>query len=99
MAELANSNHIRVVLSSVMPVYDYSWEPGLQPAEKIVRLNSWIKSYCQKKHFIYLDYFSSLADERNGMKAALTVDGVHANMAGYKVMEPLAESAIHKALK
>ncbi|MDP4276526.1 MAG: SGNH/GDSL hydrolase family protein [Bacteroidota bacterium] len=99
MAELANSNHIRVILSSVMPVYDYPWKPGLQPAEKIVRLNSWIKSYCKKKHFIYLDYFSALADERNGMKASLTVDGVHANMAGYKVMEPLVESAIHKALK
>ena len=50
------------------------------------------------KGFVYLDYFSSLADERNGMKAALTMDGVHANIEGYKVMEPLAEVAIQKAL-
>lgn len=99
MAELASENHIRVILSSVMPVYDYPWKPGLEPAGKIVRLNSWIKSYCRKKHFIYLDYFSALADERNGMKSSLTVDGVHANKSGYKVMEPLVEAAIKKALK
>lgn len=98
MAELAKENGIRVVLSSVLPVYDYPWKPGLKPAEKIVTLNKWIKQYCFTKGFVYLDYFSSLADERNGMKAALTMDGVHANIDGYKVMEPLVEIAVQKAL-
>jgi len=98
MSELASANGIQVVLSSVLPVYDYPWKPGLKPAEKIVTLNAWIKQYCAKKGFIYLDYFSSMVDERNGMKAALTKDGVHANLEGYKVMEPLVEAAIQKAL-
>ena len=98
MAELANANGIHVVLSSVMPVYDYPWKPGLKPAEKIITLNAWIKQYCDKKGFIYLNYFSSMVDERNGMKASLTKDGVHANVDGYKVMEPLVEAAIQKAL-
>jgi len=98
MSELAKENGIRVVLSSVLPVFDYPWKPGLKPAEKIITLNAWIKKYCDKKGFIYLDYFSSLADERNGMKAALTIDGVHANLAGYKIMEPLVEEAIQRAL-
>jgi len=99
MAELASANGIRVVLSSVLPVYDYPWKPGLQPAEKIVTLNAWIKSFCEKKGFIYLDYFTLMADERHGMKAELTTDGVHANAEGYKVMEPLAVAAIKQALK
>jgi lysophospholipase L1-like esterase len=99
MAELANANDIRVVLSSVMPVYDYPWRRGLQPSEKIVTLNAWIKRYCEKKGFIYLDYFTPMADERHGMKAELTLDGVHANAEGYKVMEPLAQEAIKQALK
>ena len=98
MSELASANGIQVVLSSVLPVYDYPWKPGLKPAEKIVTLNAWIKQYCAKKGFIYLDYFSSMVDERNGMKAALTKDGVHANLEGYKVMEPLVEAAIRNAL-
>ncbi len=98
MAELAKANGIRVVLSSVLPVYDYPWKPGLKPANKIIDLNTWIKQYCDNKGFIYLDYFSSFADENNGMKSTLTTDGVHANVAGYKVMEPLVEAAIQKAL-
>nr|MBP6774873.1 acylhydrolase [Gemmatimonadaceae bacterium] len=31
MAELARANGIRVVLCSVLPVYDYPWKPGLIP--------------------------------------------------------------------
>jgi len=98
MAELANANGIHVVLSSVLPVYDYPWKPGLKPAEKIVTLNNWIKLYCEKNGFIYLDYFTAMADERKGMKASLTKDGVHANLEGYKVMEPMVEAAIQKAI-
>jgi len=98
MAELASANNIHVVLSSVLPVFDYPWRPGLKPADKIVTLNAWIKQYCEKNGFIYLNYFTSMADERNGMKASLTIDGVHANVAGYKIMEPLVEAAIQLAL-
>jgi len=98
MSELAKENDIRVVLSSVLPVFDYPWKRGLKPANKIIALNTWIKNYCEKRGIIYLDYFSSFADERNGIKAALTIDGVHTNVAGYKIMEPLVEEAIQKAL-
>jgi len=99
MAELAKSHNIKVVLSSVLPAYDYPWKPGLQPAEKIVALNKMIKDYAIKKGFVYLDYFSPMADERHGLKAGLGDDGVHPNLAGYKIMEPLAEKAIKDALK
>jgi lysophospholipase L1-like esterase len=39
-----------------------------------------------------------MSDERHGMKTELTSDGVHPNLAGYNIMEPLVESAIMKAL-
>src|SRR5204862_6276734 len=38
MAEVARANGIAVVLSSVLPVYDYPWKPGLEPAPKIMAL-------------------------------------------------------------
>jgi len=99
MSELARVHNIKVVLSSVLPAYDYPWRRGLQPAEKIVTLNAWIKDYCQKNGFVYLNYFSAMADERNGLKSEFSEDGVHPNQKGYQVMEPLAEAAIQKALK
>jgi lysophospholipase L1-like esterase len=98
MAELAKVNGIRVVISSVIPAFDYPWKPGLEPAEKIAALNELLKTYAKKNGIVYLDYFSAMADDRKGLKAELTYDGVHPNEAGYKVMGPLAEKAIAEAL-
>jgi len=36
MVELAKVNNIKVLLSSVLPVYDYPWAPGLNPAKKLL---------------------------------------------------------------
>jgi acetyl esterase/lipase/lysophospholipase L1-like esterase len=99
MAELARANNIRVVLSSVLPAFDYPWRPGLEPSEKIVRLNTLIQAYAKKTGAVYLDYFSAVVDERKGLKKELGYDGVHPNLAGYRVMGPLAERAIEMALK
>ena len=98
MAELAKANKIKVVLSSVLPAFDYPWKPGLQPAEKIIALNVMIKNYADKNGIVYVDYFSALVDERKGLKKELSGDGVHPNKAGYLIMQPLAEEAIKKAL-
>lgn len=98
MCEIAKANGITVILASVLPAYDFPWRTGLKPAEKVVELNNWMKQYAHQNGIIYLDYFASMADERNGLKSELTYDGVHPNLAGYKVMEPLAEAAIAKAL-
>ena len=99
MAEIAKANDIRVVLSSVLPVYDYPWRKGLEPAPKIVALNAWMRSYAASHGATYLDYHTAMADERQGLQAALTYDGVHPNEAGYRVMAPLAERAIEDALR
>ncbi len=99
MAELAKAANIEVILSSVLPAFDYPWRRGLDPSQKIITLNKWIKAYAMEHDCFYLDYFSSLVDDRNGMKAEYSPDGVHPNLAGYKIMEPLAENAIAIALQ
>jgi lysophospholipase L1-like esterase len=99
MAELAHANGIRVVLSSVLPVYDYPWRPGLQPAQKIIALNAWIKEYASKHDAVYLDYHTAMVDARGGMRRELSEDGVHPNEAGYRLMAPMAEKAIAEALR
>lgn len=99
MAEMAHANGIKVVLSSTLPAYDYPWKPGLEPATKIIELNKMIKSYCKKNGHVYLDYFSAMVDERNGLPKKYAEDEVHPTIEGYKVMEPLVEEAIAKILK
>lgn len=98
MTELARANNIKVVLCSVLPAFKYPWRPVIQPAEKIIELNQMIKSYADKNGIIYLDYYSLMVDEQKGLKTEYTTDGVHPNEAGYKVMAPLVEEAIARAL-
>jgi len=99
MAEIAEAHGIRIVLTSVTPAFDYPWRKGLEPAGKVVALNAWIKDLCAKRHYVYADYFTPMADEKQGMKDGLSVDGIHPTAEGYKIMAPIAESAIAQALQ
>jgi lysophospholipase L1-like esterase len=98
MVEIAKVNDIKVVLCSVLPAFDYPWKPGLEPAQKIVDLNKWIMDYADKNEIIYIDFFTPMADERNWLKKEYSEDGVHPNLAGYKLMEPILEKAIEETL-
>lgn len=98
MAEIAKAYNIKVVIASVHPAYDYPWRPGLKPNEKIPALNKLLKTYSEKNEIVYLDYFSAMVDDKNGLRSDLGSDGVHPNKKGYQIMAPLAEAAIKKAL-
>ena len=98
MTELARAHGIRVVLASVLPVSDYPWRRGLQPAGKVRELNAWIKQYATSAGAIYLDYYSTLSNADGGLDPNLAKDGVHPTPAGYERMAPLAEKAIARAL-
>lgn len=99
MAELAQANGIRVVMCSVLPVFDYPWKPGLEPAPKIIALNSWIRTYAKAHKAQYADFHSAMADGRQGLPKELAADGVHPNATGFKLMAPIVEQAIAAALK
>ena len=103
MAELARAHGVRVVFSSVLPVHNYTEKSkdffAQRPTARILELNTWLKDYCAKNTVVYLDYFSALVDDKGLLKKELADDGLHPNDAGYKIMVPLAEAAIAKALK
>ncbi len=104
MSDLAHSNGIRVVFSSVLPVHDFGLYDGSpiivtdrRPPAKILALNEWIKTHTAKHGEIYLDYFSAMVDDHGFLKKELSEDGLHPNKTGYAVMAPLAEKAIAEA--
>ena len=99
MAESAKKNKIGVALCSVLPAYDFSWRSGLQPAEKIIKLNAMISTYARKHKIVYVDYYSAMVDERKGLNKRFSDDGVHPTTAGYKMMGPILEKAIATVFK
>lgn len=102
MEEIARTNGIRIVFSSVLPVNNYTAKSEdffpLRPPAKIEALNLWLKKYCGAHGDIYLDYYTAMVDPRGLLKREYAEDGLHPTDAGYAVMAPLAEAAIHKAL-
>jgi acyl-CoA thioesterase-1 len=88
MSDLATANRIRVVLCSMLPSSNIPWKPDVEPAPRIAALNQWLNAYAAQKGYVYVDYYSSMKDERGGLPTALSKDGVHPTAAGYAIMVP-----------
>ena len=90
MAELAINHGIKIILSSVLPVYKYPWAEHIENVpETIKNVNRQLEKFSTANDLLYLDYYSSMVDERCGLKNEYTTDGVHLNRGGYKVMSNL----------
>tara|TARA_Y100000746_G_scaffold36621_1_gene27408 strand:+ start:1828 stop:2466 length:639 start_codon:yes stop_codon:yes gene_type:complete len=99
MAEIAKAYQMKVVLSSILPVYEYDWAREIKdPPSTIQAVNDALKQYASDHGLIYLDYFSSMVDERQGLNSDYTSDGVHPNESGYILMSSLAEEVLSELL-
>ena len=99
MAEIAKAYQMKVVLSSILPVYEYDWAREIKdPPSTIQAVNDALKQYASDQGLIYLDYFSSMVDERQSLNSDYTSDGVHPNESGYILMSSLAEEVLSELL-
>jgi len=58
-----------------------------------------IKAYADANKIPFVDYYSALVDERGGLPAEIAADGVHPNMKGYAIMEPIVLKTIRRYVK
>ena len=99
MAELARAHQIKVVLSSILPVFQYEWAKEIKDAPATIdSVNDELKKYVNDHGLVYLDYFSPMVDERKGLNKDYTYDGVHPNQDGYILMSSLAEKVLSRLL-
>ena len=99
MAELARAHQIKVVLSSILPVFEYEWAKEIKDVPATIdSVNDELKKYVNDHGLVYLDYFSSMVDERKGLNKDYTYDGVHPNQDGYILMSSLAEKVLSRLL-
>jgi lysophospholipase L1-like esterase len=97
MASLAKAQGVKVILSSILPV-NFPNMIAARPPDKILELNKYIQELCAKEGYLYLDYFAALKDDEGHFRKDLANDGLHPNAEGYKIMAPLVQAAIDKAL-
>lgn len=105
IADLAEKHAIKPIFASILPTSDHHKDKNPRfemtkgrPLAVIRELNQYIARMCQQRGFIYLNYYDATVDATGQLKAELANDGLHPNTEGYRVMAPLAESAIEKAL-
>lgn len=99
MAQIAQANGIKVILSSVLPAGGFRWNKVVTDgAEKIVKLNKQIRKYAEENGLPYIDYHSAMKDKKDALKAEHSEDGVHPNRAAYSIMESVAKPIIDSVL-
>lgn len=95
MCEIARYHHIRPIICSVLPVYEYPWRKEIKnPTLEIQKLNTLLRNYALQNGITYVDYYTAMADERGGLPWEYSTDGVHPTSAGYDVMEQLIVKAL-----
>lgn len=101
ITELAQAHGIKVILSSVLPVSDYTprKQTEKRPPADVLKLNAWLKNYAAQAKAGYADYFRATVDDKGFLRDGLSGDGLHPNAKGYALMAPLAEAAIAAALR
>jgi len=99
MCELAQFHKIKPVLCSILPAHEFRWNKELTPAADIKLLNEMIKAYANAHKIPFVDYYAALVDERGGLPVEIAPDGVHPNMKGYEIMEPIVLKTIRKHIK
>ncbi|MCC6265149.1 MAG: SGNH/GDSL hydrolase family protein [Bryobacterales bacterium] len=70
-----------------------------RPPADILKLNAWLREYAGRVGAVYADYYAAFADEKGWLKEGYSEDGLHPNSAGYRLMAPVAEAAIGKAMR
>jgi lysophospholipase L1-like esterase len=90
---------------SLLPISDYHSDRNprylrskRRPPGTILALNDWLQGFCRQRNYIYVDYHSQLADADGFLRRDAANDGLHPNSAGYRLMAPVAQEAIDKAL-
>jgi lysophospholipase L1-like esterase len=53
----------------------------------VILLNHFLKQESRERHFTYLDLYSTMVDEKGGIKASLSSDGVHLTPKAYTLWE------------
>jgi lysophospholipase L1-like esterase len=104
IADLADTYKIKPIFASILPVNDYqkNVNPNFErtryrPLATIVTLNNWLKSFCEKRGYTFLNYYLAMADPQGFLQRDLADDGLHPNSRGYRIMAPLALDAIERA--
>jgi lysophospholipase L1-like esterase len=94
IGDVAKAHGVQPIFASVLPASGEAAK--VRTPEAIQKVNSWLRDYCIRENFIFVDYYTAMADSQGMMKPELSDDGVNPNSRGYRVMSPLVLDGIER---
>jgi len=94
IGDVAKAHGVQPIFASVLPASGEAAK--MRTPEAIQKVNTWLRDYCIRESFIYIDYYTAMADSKGMMKPELSDDGVNPNARGYRVMSPLVLDGIDR---
>ena len=94
LVDIAEANHIQVILGTLLPSRTNPYIVGLNLTPQILEVNTWIRAYAAERHLLLIDYYPALAEPDGAFNKAYTIDGLHPSPAGYAVMSRLLERTL-----
>ena len=67
---------------------------GIRRNNTIQEINKMLKEYCAEEDITYIDVYSELIDENNNLNINYTIEGLHLNEEGYKVVTEVLKQYI-----
>lgn len=99
IVDLAEANGIRVVIGSLLPASRLPYQPDARPAAAVLQMNTWLRALASRRGLGYIDYHHLMADDEQGLPAALSNDALHPHREGYRRMVTLTKPALEAALR
>lgn len=96
MVEIARANKIKPIVCSILPAAKYPWRPEIQSVPMVQKINQMLKDYCKKHKVKYIDFYTPMVDENNGLPKKYANDGIHPTSDGYAVMEKVLLENLNK---
>lgn len=94
IGDVAKAHSIPPVFATLLPAGGEAAKT--RTPEAIQKVNNWIRDYCIRENFIFIDYYTAMADDKGMMKADLSDDGVNPNARGYRVMSPILLDGVQR---
>jgi lysophospholipase L1-like esterase len=94
MADIADANHIKVVIAAITPCRACA-VTSRDPAT-IVAANAWLRQFAAQRGYAFVDYYAALADAGGQLAAPLSKDGLHTTEEGYHRMWALLAPIISR---
>ena len=89
----------KVILCSLLPANKYYWSNAIEnPSQEIKKVNQMLKAYAEEKGIPFVDYWTPLHDEADGLPEKYSADGVHPNKACYAIMQDILKPVVTDVL-